>query len=230
PLEGAARHRRGRFGARAIAARRGSATTHVTGRALRVAPGTHVRRHGARRPARNDHPRSRERRVALRRSVRRRQQHSARAGRRAEPFACVARGGRDNGQPLSLDTCRSSIPARRQTRGRAMKRILIISAIIVTAAVVATVGFQIRESPRDAAAVDEQAEAETEAASGPHGGRLLRDGETSVEIMIVENGFPPELSLYAYRDHDPVDPARVSATVQLDRLGGKRDALAFLPE
>ena len=111
-----------------------------------------------------------------------------------------------------------------------MKRILIISAIIVTAAVVATVGFQIRESPRDAAAVDEQAEAETEAASGPHGGRLLRDGETSVEIMIVENGFPPELRLYAYRDHDPVDPARVSATVQLDRLGGKRDALAFLPE
>ena len=48
--------------------------------------------------------------------------------------------------------------------------------------------------------------AEQEFERGPHGGRLLEDGELAVELTIFEEGVPPELRAYLYRDGEPRSP------------------------
>lgn len=65
---------------------------------------------------------------------------------------------------------------------------------------------------------------------GPHGGRLLRDGDFALEVTIFETGVPPQFHLYAYRNDQPVPAEQVSATIELSRLGGKVDRFAFRHE
>lgn len=69
-----------------------------------------------------------------------------------------------------------------------------------------------------------------EAARGPHGGRLLQQDDFAIEVTIYENGVPPEFRLYAYRDGEPLKPAEVTAQIELARLGGRRERIAFKPE
>lgn len=69
-----------------------------------------------------------------------------------------------------------------------------------------------------------------EAATGPHGGRLLQQDDFAIEVTIYENGVPPEFRLYAYRDGEPVEPGAVKAQIELARLGGGRDLIDFKPE
>ncbi|MGH8530345.1 MAG: efflux RND transporter periplasmic adaptor subunit [Nevskiales bacterium] len=66
-----------------------------------------------------------------------------------------------------------------------------------------------------------------EAAKGPHGGRLLEDGDFSLEVTIFERGVPPEFQVYAYRDHKSVAPAEVTLAIELSRLGGVVDRHVF---
>ncbi len=65
---------------------------------------------------------------------------------------------------------------------------------------------------------------------GPHGGRLLRDGDFAVEVTIFEEGVPPEFHVYAYRKDKPVSPREVTLAVELTRLGGKVDTFSFVPQ
>jgi cobalt-zinc-cadmium efflux system membrane fusion protein len=65
---------------------------------------------------------------------------------------------------------------------------------------------------------------------GPHGGRLLEDGDFALEMTIFEDGQPPQYRLYAYHDGEPVPPSEVSVTVELARLGDRTDLIAFVPE
>ncbi|MET0272260.1 MAG: HlyD family efflux transporter periplasmic adaptor subunit [Phenylobacterium sp.] len=77
------------------------------------------------------------------------------------------------------------------------------------------------------------AEAHAEASEferGPHGGRLLRDGDFALEVTIFEAGVPPEFHVYAYRDDKPVKPGEVTLAVELTRLGGRVDRFAFTPQ
>jgi cobalt-zinc-cadmium efflux system membrane fusion protein len=67
-------------------------------------------------------------------------------------------------------------------------------------------------------------------ARGPHGGRLLEDGAFALEVTIYERGVPPRFRLYPYDRGEPVPPAEVSATVTLDRLGGRGNVIRFAPE
>ncbi len=71
---------------------------------------------------------------------------------------------------------------------------------------------------------------EESAAKGPHGGRLLQQGDFALEVTIHESGVPPEYRLYAYRDGRPLAPQQVTATIELQRLGGGRDRFRFAPE
>lgn len=64
---------------------------------------------------------------------------------------------------------------------------------------------------------------------GPHGGRLLRDGDFALEITLFEQGVPPEFHLYAYQAGKPVDPNDVSARIELSRLDGQVDSFSFQP-
>jgi cobalt-zinc-cadmium efflux system membrane fusion protein len=65
---------------------------------------------------------------------------------------------------------------------------------------------------------------------GPHGGRLLRDGETSLEVTIFERGVPPQFRVYSYHKNQPLDPATLQLTMELKRLGGRVDQIRFKPE
>jgi cobalt-zinc-cadmium efflux system membrane fusion protein len=80
---------------------------------------------------------------------------------------------------------------------------------------------------RDDRADEEHAEASLE--QGPHGGRLLEDGDFALEIVLVEAGDGPELRAYAFESEKPIEPARVSLEVTLRRLGGRTERIAFEP-
>ncbi|HSH93813.1 MAG TPA: efflux RND transporter periplasmic adaptor subunit [Roseimicrobium sp.] len=62
---------------------------------------------------------------------------------------------------------------------------------------------------------------------GPHGGRMLRDGTFALELAIFEKGVPPEFHAYVTQDGKTVPPAGVALKVELRRLGGRVDNIAF---
>jgi len=82
-------------------------------------------------------------------------------------------------------------------------------------------GAQKAEGAEAAAAADYE--------RGPHNGRLLRDGDFSLEITIFEEGPEPLYRLYPYLKDKPVDPRQVQASIALTRLGPKVDRFAFTP-
>lgn len=65
---------------------------------------------------------------------------------------------------------------------------------------------------------------------GPNGGRLLEDGNFSVEITIFEQGRPPQFRLYAYENNTAISPEQVKATITLTRLDGEENLFSFIPE
>lgn len=75
---------------------------------------------------------------------------------------------------------------------------------------------------------DDAAEA-AEVRKGPHGGRLLESGDFALELAIYEAGVPPEYRAWATRDGKPLAPQEVQLAVELLRLGGLRDQIAFAP-
>ncbi len=75
---------------------------------------------------------------------------------------------------------------------------------------------------------DDHAEAAVE--KGPHGGRVLVDGDFSVELAIFERGTPPEFRAWFSKAGKPVAPAEVKLTVDLKRPGGATEAFTFKPE
>ena len=90
--------------------------------------------------------------------------------------------------------------------------------------------------PLAACGTDSQTESQqaegtgSEAPKGPHGGRLLTDGDFAVELTIFEKGQPPRFHVYATRQGKPVSPADVELTVILKRLGGTVERFSFKPE
>jgi cobalt-zinc-cadmium efflux system membrane fusion protein len=70
---------------------------------------------------------------------------------------------------------------------------------------------------------------EDEFERGPHGGRLLEDGDFTLELSIFEEGMPPQYRVYAYHDGEPVPPGEVELAVELARLG-RTDVITFVPE
>ena len=64
---------------------------------------------------------------------------------------------------------------------------------------------------------------------GPHGGKILTEGEFELEVVIFEKGVPAHFRVYPYHNHKPVDPKEVTISVELERLGGKTDKFSFKP-
>ncbi|PZQ09538.1 MAG: efflux transporter periplasmic adaptor subunit [Rhodanobacter denitrificans] len=59
-----------------------------------------------------------------------------------------------------------------------------------------------------------------EGAEGTHGGRVLEAQDYAVELAIAEDGAPPRLRAWLYRDGKPLPPAAGRVEVTLTRLGG----------
>lgn len=73
-------------------------------------------------------------------------------------------------------------------------------------------------------------EAEPEPEKGPHRGRLLTDGDFTLELSIVETGVPPEFRVWVTEQGQPVKPEDVDLTIKLTRLGGRIDNIGFMPQ
>jgi cobalt-zinc-cadmium efflux system membrane fusion protein len=65
---------------------------------------------------------------------------------------------------------------------------------------------------------------------GPHGGVLLEDGETSIELDIFERGVPPEYRAWINYQGEAIMPSsqqQAVLEVRLTRLGGAVDSFTF---
>lgn len=69
-----------------------------------------------------------------------------------------------------------------------------------------------------------------EPAKGPHRGRMLVDGDFAIELAIFETGVPPEYRAWPTLGGKPLPLPEVQLTVELTRLGDKRDLFRFKPE
>jgi len=65
---------------------------------------------------------------------------------------------------------------------------------------------------------------------GPKGGKLFRDGDFSIELIIFEQGVPPQFRVYAYNNDKPIDPSEVNLSIDLYRLDGEINLFTFKPE
>ena len=81
------------------------------------------------------------------------------------------------------------------------------------------------DQPAPIAAVEPAAPADFE--RGPHNGRLLRDGDVSLEVTVFEDGVPPEFHVYPFRNNQPLDPRQVQLGMSVSRLGGEVNQFAF---
>ena len=68
-----------------------------------------------------------------------------------------------------------------------------------------------------------------EVMKGLHGGRLLTDGDFTIELSIFETGVPPEFRVWATNDGELLKPTDVELNITLTRLGGKKDNINFKP-
>jgi len=62
---------------------------------------------------------------------------------------------------------------------------------------------------------------------GPHNGRMLHDGNFSLELSIFETGVPPEFRVWITQDGKKVDLESVTLNVKLVRLGNIVDDINF---
>jgi len=68
-----------------------------------------------------------------------------------------------------------------------------------------------------------------DAVKGPHRGRLLAEEDFQIEVTIYESGVPPEFRVYMYEAGEEIAPQEVQLTINLQRLGGRTDMIAFQP-
>jgi len=86
-------------------------------------------------------------------------------------------------------------------------------------------------SERDAASkagrsVEDGAEPE----KGPHRGRLLKDGDFTLELSLFETAMPSEFRVWVTEQDQLVKPDDVDLTIKLIRLGGRVENIDFKPQ
>ena len=64
---------------------------------------------------------------------------------------------------------------------------------------------------------------------GPQGGRLLSEGDFSLEVVIYEHGVPPEFRIYGYKKGNPIAPDVYAVGITLERLNAV-DRFNFSPQ
>ena len=108
-------------------------------------------------------------------------------------------------------------------------RLLTIVAIAVSA--VALIAWLLRSTPESSSEDAHEGEAAAEFPRGPHGSRLLTGDDLQLEVTIYESGVEPHFRIYPLdRAAQPVDPKEVQLSVELHRLGGRVERIAFAPE
>jgi len=113
------------------------------------------------------------------------------------------------------------------------KNILIIAMIAVIGMILAF--FILRSDkpsvdPHDHGSEHSEESYEEEFERGPHRGRLLTNEAFKLEVTIYERGVPPQFRIYAYENKKEIPPQDIKATIELHRLGGRRDTFQLEPK
>ncbi|MEE4185691.1 MAG: efflux RND transporter periplasmic adaptor subunit [Gammaproteobacteria bacterium] len=104
-----------------------------------------------------------------------------------------------------------------------------IFGLLLVAALLVVAGCGADSAPGSQGGTHGEA-AEPEAPKGPHKGRLLEDGDFSVELALYEVDVPPEFHAWVTRGGVPVPPREVELTVELTRFGGNIETVNFAPD
>lgn len=108
-----------------------------------------------------------------------------------------------------------------------MKRSLIAVVVIAVVSVLLLVWILRSPEHADERHAHEHDEHEDAIATGPHGGRMLVQDGFAVELVLVELEIYPEFRVYAYRDNQALDVRQLQLEIELKRIGGRTDHLAF---
>lgn len=110
-----------------------------------------------------------------------------------------------------------------------IRKMILKFAVVALAALALPLFFACAENdtgePRTV--VSNLGDGEESPVKGVHGGRLLEEDGFLVEVTIYERGIPPEFRVYAFESKRPIDPAEMQLTIELSRLGGRVDVIAF---
>ncbi|MDC4228232.1 MAG: efflux RND transporter periplasmic adaptor subunit (plasmid) [Candidatus Manganitrophus sp.] len=111
------------------------------------------------------------------------------------------------------------------------KNFMAIATVLLVGIVLALTILRTEKTYKGSESHEEEKGHDDEAAAkGPHGGRLLSDGDFQIELTIYERGVPPQFRAYAYEKGKPIDPSEVRLGVALHRLGGRVDEIRFQKE
>jgi cobalt-zinc-cadmium efflux system membrane fusion protein len=108
-----------------------------------------------------------------------------------------------------------------------LKNTIMIAAIVVAGFVAALFITRADKPSVENGSHADAGHAEENTVKGPHGGRLLTDGDFKIEITIYEKGVPPQFRVYAYEKENKVNPEEVKLAIELHRLGGRVDKILF---
>ncbi|MCW8469680.1 efflux RND transporter periplasmic adaptor subunit [Fluoribacter gormanii] len=64
---------------------------------------------------------------------------------------------------------------------------------------------------------------------GPQGGRLFKEGDLALELLIFERGMPPHFRGYLYKNGKIIAPDNAHLTLLLTRFNGKKEKISFIP-
>ncbi len=104
--------------------------------------------------------------------------------------------------------------------------IVILAGIVLAWVILSMEKTTINESHDEI----ESAHEEDDHAKGPHGGRLLSEGDFQVEITMYERGIPPHFRVYVIDKGKAVNLDEINLTIELHRLGGRVDVINFQRE
>jgi cobalt-zinc-cadmium efflux system membrane fusion protein len=65
---------------------------------------------------------------------------------------------------------------------------------------------------------------------GPHGGKVLKEENLQLEVLIYEKGTLPYFRVYCYNDNKPLDPKEIKVSIELTRLGDRVTVLELVPD
>jgi cobalt-zinc-cadmium efflux system membrane fusion protein len=65
---------------------------------------------------------------------------------------------------------------------------------------------------------------------GPHGGKILKEGNLQLEVLIYEKGTAPHFRVYCSNDRKPLDPKEVKVSIELKRLGDRVTVFELVPD
>ncbi len=64
---------------------------------------------------------------------------------------------------------------------------------------------------------------------GPQGGRLFKEGDVALELLIFERGMPPHFRGFVYEKGELIIPTKARLVVYLTRFNGKKETITFIP-